>query len=234
MPAPPALIATLLTSIRQRLWLDSASEVLWTDARLTEQLQAGWVELWELCVDAWGTGYFEQESDITITSGDTPATPPAGCWQILELILVDGTGRQKLEIFSRDDEADFPWPQQNTGKPKAWRPAAQGLKFWPVPDKTYTVRVRYVPMPPAFVDTVGGIDSWVAGIPQMTEYLIVGACRRICEIQEMDASVWAGRQSEIVQRLRRLKPGQVVRAPHVARVRKRYLGPALQPWWKGR
>lgn len=245
MSSPSTLIANLITSIRQRLWLDSPSEQIWTDARITEQLQSCWVELWETCVDSWGTGYFEQDAyqSITPVAGGGPYALTVTPWQILGVYLLTQGGNsplnrssqhRMLEIFTRDDESDFPWPQVGLGKPHAWRPAGQGIRFYPEPDQAYWYLIRYVPLPPAFTDSTGGIDNWLAGIPQMYEYLVVATCRRIAEIDNTNADVWTARQGEILARLRKLKPGEVVRAPKMARIRKRYLGPALQPWWRGR
>lgn len=171
-------LTTLLTRVRQRADLESQTRRT-TDAEITDHINEGIAELYDVVRGAFGQDYFRAASTFATTNGaDTYALPA----DFLSLLSVDVALSNSISLTARpymENERNafkaFPtgWLY---GQPIWYRLYAANIKFIPTPNGAYSVTLNYCPTPPklsAPSDTFDGINGW-------EEYAVLDAAIKCC------------------------------------------------------
>lgn len=138
-------------------------------------------------------------SDITNGSG-----LPTNYTQAVDLINTLASNEQLIP-YREFNQLDYFYPDEDdttanpAGVPQYWYFYAEIIKLFPVPDKAYTLTLRYYKKP-----TLLAADADVPSIPsQFQELLVVGAAYRVMQVKDNydQAAILQNKYDEILQKL---------------------------------
>lgn len=148
---------------------DYLSTRKFTDAYVNYEIQAAWVELFEL-IDDTHEGWWDAQGTITTTASVAYVALPATCKRVLAVDRLDGTEYRELRQVGIGDRNKF---GSTTGEPVAYRLSSRGVEMFPTPSGVYTLRVTFSPICPALHES-NGIE-----LNGLHEYIVVGALLRM-------------------------------------------------------
>lgn len=124
---------------------------------------------------------FLEDSDATVsTVAGTPTVAlPSGTREVDSVRLADAAGTLDLEWVP--EQRLLTWEAEDgvTGPPEAWTRQGDLIRFWPTPDKAYTVEMERIirpTLPSADSDTVTFPDEW-------TDVIVAWAASRMATRQ---------------------------------------------------
>lgn len=110
--------------------------------------------------------WLSQTTTYTVTSGTAVYRLPSRCLRVLDVALLDSSGRVRTD-FSRATPTQAKERRQETwiratGTPAYWAVDGSSLRLYPTPDASgqFTLTVRYARRPGRLVDSTGDV-SWV-------------------------------------------------------------------------
>lgn len=165
-----------LASIRSlvRLRGDYLSSLTFTDAYLNLEIQAGWVELFELMDDV-GEGWWDSEGTVSTTASTVYVAVPATCKRVIGVDILDGGEYRELRQIGPGARNRH---GQTTGKPESFRLSSRGVELFPTPNAVYTLRVTFSPICPALHES-NGIELY-----GLHEYIVTAALLRLDQREE--------------------------------------------------
>lgn len=177
-------LSTLRT--RVRVLGNYENSARFTDAWLTEQVNVGLGELYEIIAKT-NEGYFDVEATTTTIAANANVTLPADFLHLRGVdISINGTWCELAQIGIQERNR-----YQTPGQPVAYRTSAAvqsgtsqrgGLILYPTPAAVYTIRFTYEPSRAVLVadgDTVEGFNGW-------EDYIVTAALLRCDEREQRD------------------------------------------------
>jgi hypothetical protein len=135
-------------------------------------------------------GDMETLAEALTVSGQIDLGLPSDFLEMKSLYLLTGSGgRRKLNPFRTDDETDWPTLETTTGEPSRYSVVGSVLRFDPVPDAAYSLRLNYYAKIPAL--STGSPTNWLlTKAPDLYLYacLIAG---QVFTGADQRASTWA-------------------------------------------
>lgn len=175
--------------------------------------------------------FMETIQNYTVTIGVSDITNngglPTNYTQAIDLTNTY-TSNEGVIRYKDTTEIDtlYPDPDDTTvnvsGVPKYWYFYAQTIKLFPVPDKAYTLTLRYYKKP-----TLLSANSDVPSIPsQFQELLVVGAAYRVLQVKDSydQASVLQNKYDELLQKLVMQTAQNQVGQPHQMAINRYQVG----------
>lgn len=170
--AASVTLASLRSLIRFRG--DYLSSLTFTDAYLNLEIQAGWVELYELMDDV-GEGWWSTEGTVTTAANTAYVAAPATCKRVIGVDILDGGSYRELRQVGPSDRNRY---GSATGMPEAYRMSARGIELLPTPGAVYTLRVTFSPLCPALS------ESTPIELYGLEEYVVTAALLRLDQREE--------------------------------------------------
>lgn len=172
--ARTATLLQLRTSAYRRADQEDLTERFPT-AEVTDYVNEGIGELWDLLVSANGYAYYGTKSSISLVNNQTSYSLPTDFYKLQKVIYVGSTlgGRLELERLSESDEVALSVARSRV--PLYYRIRANFLDVYPAPFGSGTLDFVYVPCATKLVndtDTFDGINGW-------EEYVVCYAARRM-------------------------------------------------------
>lgn len=208
----------LETAAKQRSEMENAGFV--NDAEWLDYAQDAYSELYDLCLEAWGSDLFRKLGTATTVAGGTdPLEMPSDFYRVLGVDVEIAGEWRMLSPLRWEERLDWNY---ETGEPKYYRLLAQpsdtggatldAAQLWPTADDAYDVRVHYVPLAPTLADDSVNhhcFNGW-------DEYIVTGMVLRALEKEESDTAACEKRLARLAQRIQRAVPARVTdKAPKV-------------------
>lgn len=201
-------LSQLQTRARQRA--DMVGSTFVTDAELTNLLNQGFAELYDLVVSAF-EDYFTINTTFSVTSGDT-YTLPENFYKLRGLdFSVNGSYRACREFQFNDrnnSTRDTAW-MSNTASPRSYRIMADSLLLQPTTSALGDYRLWYVPSPTFLV---GSSDTVPTSLSKFgwDEYIVLFAAERMLSKEESSITDIQGERAEIANRIQAMASNRQV------------------------
>lgn len=165
--------------------------------------------------------FMETTQTYTVTIGDSDITHgsglPTNYTQAIDLTNTYAANENVIPYKTTTDiDTLYPDPDDTTinttGPPKYWYFYAETIKLFPVPNKAYTLTLRYYKKP-----TLLSADASVPDIPsQFQELLVLGAAYRVQQVKDNYdiAAILQNKYDEILQKLVMQTAQNQVGQPH--------------------
>ena len=171
LPGGTVTLDGLIAEVRTRG--DYLSSLAFTDAWITNEIQAAWAELYELIAETH-EGWWDKKTTITTVAGQDFIGLPSDCWRVQGVDILDGSTYRPLRQIGLTDRNRY---TQTPEQPYAFRLSSRGLELYPVPDKVYTLRLQYTPVVTTMDNSGIQLYGW-------EEYIVVGALLRLDQREE--------------------------------------------------
>lgn len=191
-----------------------------TEAEISEFVNHGIEEVWDMMTQAVGLEYFLKEATVSVVSGTSKYDLAADFYQLLNCWYSTGSDAVMLEKWAITDEPVLRNLYQEDGNIR-YRVigsddvavATDRIELLPVPKKNFTLNYDYIPQPPAL--TYGSGDVFV-GHPAAIEYAEIIAAIKIHTKEGVDISPLVADSQRIAKRLLamasakdRMRPAQI-------------------------
>lgn len=155
-----ASVTLLALRTRARQYADQENSTFVTDAELTDYVNQGVRELYDLLIAAYGAGYY---TATTTFSSAASINLPATFYKLEGLWKLDTNSKPIAELHSfqesqRVEVANF----LNNGYPR-YRLKTATIELLPVPVPVFTIQCNFIPVATALVadgDVFDGINGW--------------------------------------------------------------------------
>lgn len=175
LPAGPVTLADLENVIRTRG--DYLSSLTFRPAYIRREIQAAWVELYEIMDDSQ-EGWWDTDAEVATVAGQAYVALPGNCWRVKAIDILEGNKWPPLEVVP----VGYRNRSRTQGRPTLYRLTARGADLSPIPNGVYTLRVTYAPKCPAIGDgDAVEMYGW-------EEFVIERALLAIDEREERDTS----------------------------------------------
>jgi hypothetical protein len=142
---------------------------------VTDYINEGIGELWDMLVSANGYAYYGTKSTISLVNNTTQYSLPADFYKLHKVIYVGSTagGRLELDRLSEADEVALQVARSRV--PLYYRVRAAYLDVYPAPFGSGTLELSYVPCATKLANDGDTFD----GINGFEEYVVCYAARRM-------------------------------------------------------
>lgn len=172
LPAGTITLAAIRSLVRLRG--DYLSSLTFTDAYLNLEIQAAWVELFELMDDV-GEGWWDSQGTVSTSADTAYVAAPSTCKRVLGVDILEGGEYRELRQIGTGGRNKY---GQSTGQPLAYRLSSRGIELFPTPNAVYTLRVTFSPICPALSEE-DGIELY-----GLHEYIVTAALLRLDQREE--------------------------------------------------
>jgi hypothetical protein len=172
LPAGTVTLASLRSLVRLRG--DYLSSLTFDDDYLNLEIQAAWVELFELMDDV-GEGWWDSQGTVSTTASVAYVAAPSTCKRVLGVDILEGGEYRELRQVATGARNRY---GSSTGQPVAYRLSSRGIELFPTPAAVYTLRVTFSPICPALHES-NGIELY-----GLHEYIVTAALLRLDQREE--------------------------------------------------
>lgn len=190
LPAGLVTLASLRNLIRLRG--DYLSSLTYDDDYLNLEIQAAWVELFEL-IDDTNENWWDTEGSVSTVANQQYISLPSTCKRVQAIDIIVGTEPVELKQIAKGRRNAY---GSGIGRPTSYRLSSRGIELFPKPDAVYSLRVTFSPICPA-LDEEDGIELY-----GLEEYIVVGALYRID--QRAESSMIQARFTELMRQKERV------------------------------
>lgn len=171
LPGGTVTLDGLIAEVRTRG--DYLSSLAFTDAWITNEIQAAWAELYELIAETH-EGWWDKKTTLSTVASQDFLALPSDCWRVQGVDILDGSTYRPLRQIGLTDRNRY---SQTPGMPAAFRLSARGAELFPIPDQVYTLRLQYTPVVTTMDNSGIQLYGW-------EEYIVVGALLRLDQREE--------------------------------------------------
>jgi hypothetical protein len=183
---------------RQRSDMESSEFV--SDTELVGYINSSLAELYDLLVAAYGEDYFIDEFDITTASNTAAYDLPDDFYKLkgvdAKINTSDWFTVRPFNFNERNRNQDVAWGL-TAGPNIRYRLLDAQIKFSPVPEGIYSVKLWYVPLAPI----LAADDDTFNDLNQYAEYVIIDAAIKMLIKEESDVSVLMNQKMAMKRRL---------------------------------
>ena len=169
-----------LTNLQDRAldYADMTSSAFPVTARLTDYLNAGYAELYEILIASYGADYVRSTSTTTLVAGTEAYSLPTDFYKMLRVFKVEGSNRFDVKRFTLEQLDGF----KTTG------PASAGsLSLWYVPHLTKL--------------STGSDVVHVSVCTGWEDFIALHAAIRLLQREQNDASQLTAERDRVRQRI---------------------------------
>jgi len=134
-----------------------------TDAQITEFLNQGITELYDMLVEARGHEYYLTSGTVATVSGTETYSLPTDFMELHKVDIAVNGSNWDLTPYSLHERNDYNQTSGGSTYPVVYRVIGGNISLLPVPRAVYTVTLRYVPCATRLAsgsDTFDGISGW--------------------------------------------------------------------------
>lgn len=195
------LLSDLVEDVRVRYELPSFSSSTYVTQTAVERfVQESIQDLNAILEECYGSDYFLTTSSITASSATTAL--PAGAGKVRALYWRRGADDLVQILPATVDHMRYAFYEATDWNCPRYKLTGRTLTWLPIPNQSYTVKIVHT-------GTQANIDSssnpWLAEAG-WAEYVVEDVCRKICEREEKDPSVWMAGRGEWEKRIRSQAP----------------------------
>lgn len=172
--ARTSTLAALRTSAYRRADQENLTE-RFPETEVTDYINEGIAELWDMLVSANGNAYYGKSSTISLVANTGSYSLPADFYKFHKLIYNGPGTNTKIELQRLAEETENELLTETSQWPMYYRVRASSLDIFPTPRFAGTCTLYYVPCATKLVnvgDTFDGINGW-------EEYVVCYAARRM-------------------------------------------------------
>lgn len=187
--------------LRARERADMVNSDFVSDTELTAYINSSIAELHDLLVAAYDNQYFLESHTFTTTANTADYALPANFYKLSGVdAKINASNWLTLKPFNfneRNRNFDRAWRFLN-GPHVRYRLAGNNLRFTPVPDATYQIRLWYTPVATKLVSDTDELNE----LNQFSEYVVVDAAIKMKEKEESDVQVLLLQKKQLEERIK--------------------------------
>jgi len=164
--AAPVPLSTMRTAVRELANEEATQYDFIPVAELDRRINEAIHELYDLLIECRGQEYYVRQHNITTAASTASYSLPADFYQLIGIILDDGSNVVDVYPWSPGDIARLYQLQRSGGSSiysTRYRLQKDNLELRPCPTAAWTLTMRYVPVCPTLIDaadTFDGINGW--------------------------------------------------------------------------
>lgn len=174
-----------------------------TDSELNGYINRSIEELYDLIISCYGTDYYVDSYDITLTANTDAYAIPTGMYQLLGVdLVIDQNNIITLKPFmfqERNQYRNYPaMPYQ--GNSYRYHLRGDYIVFQPIPTITNNIKMWYIPLATILTndsDTMKGFNGW-------EEYVIIDAAIKMALKQENNVEELYRSKNDMIARIKQM------------------------------